>query len=354
MKGPGDESQRAARDEAAATPAPARHAVSDLLAGRRAIVDEAKAWLDRNRRRIALLGPAGLYLVIVGGLLFHAAGITMGLLLTAVIGVLGPRVPADTMLSLYRAEPVAPGQAEGLRAAMTTLSGRAGLTNEPALAIIPSLAVGAFSVGHAPRTALLMTEGLLRRMSLRELVAIAAHEIAHIHNGDLPVFALADTLVRVAQVLFYLGVFLLSANLLAWLAGEPGIAWLPVALLLCAPMLNAQLQLALPRDRDLEADRLAAMMLGDTHAVTAAASLLGDGHGSILDDFRLPVPQRRCPLPSPLRCHADAAARIAALAGHPPAALLPPLTVPDEPMISLLGFGPVEMRPRNRWPGLWF
>lgn len=353
MTGPGNDSQPAAQDDTAAPvrPAPMVH---DLLDGGRAIVDRVLAWGGRNRGRIALLGPVCVYLMVAGGLLFHGTGVLVAIAATALIAVFGPRASADTMLSLYRAEPLAPGQAQGLRLAIATLSDRAGLPSAPALAIVPSLAVGAFSVGCEPRVALLMTEGLLRRMGLRDLVAIAAHEIGHIHNRDLPQFALADTLVRVAQLLFYGGVLMLAINVLLWLAGEPANGWLPIMLLLCAPMLNSQLQLALPRDHDLEADRVAAMLLGDKYTVTSTAGGYEAGQGSVLDDFRLPVPQRHVPLPSPLRCHAPSEVRIAALTDHPPIVLLPPLTIPDEPMISLLGFGPVEMRPRNRWPGLWF
>ena len=353
MTGSGDDIPPAP-PQAASAPPRATFAIPNLFASLRRLPARALVFFRRYRWHLALLGPACAYLMITAGLLFHATGVLLALVVTALLSTFGTRVPVDTMLSLYRAEPVAPGQAQGLRAAIEALSLRAGLPTEPALAIIPSLAVGAFSAGGGSRVALFMTEGLLRRLGLRDLVAIAAHEIGHIRNGDLAVFALADSLTRVAQLLFYSGALLVMAGLLLWLSGEPAIGLLPILLLLMAPALNSQLQFALPRDHDLEADRAAAMWLGDAHAVTHAAALLDPGRGSPQDDFRLPVPQRRSPLPSPLRCPPDIETRISALASRPPAVLLPPLAIPDEPMISLLGFGPVEMRPRNRWPGLWF
>jgi hypothetical protein len=40
-----------------------------------------------------------------------------------------------------------------------------------------------------------------------------------------------------------------------------------------------------------------------------------------------------------------------ALSGKP---MLPPLVFAERPQISLVGFGPMSMRPRVRFPGVWF
>jgi heat shock protein HtpX len=31
-----------------------------------------------------------------------------------------------------------------------------------------------------------------------------------------------------------------------------------------------------------------------------------------------------------------------------------PLVIVEQPMMTLVGYGPGDMRPRYRWPGLWF
>jgi len=318
------------------------------------VFERGTNFLVKNRWRLALLGPTAIYLALAGALFFGPTGVLLAAAVIAMLASFSEHIPADTWLSLYRAEPVAPGQAQALRLAVSSLSDRAGLVHEPALAIVPSLSVGAFSVGSGPRVAVLMTEGLLRRFQLPQLVAIAGHEIGHIKGGHLAVFSIADAMVRTAQLLFYTGVACLTADGVLWLTGEPTIPLLPVALLLLAPALNSALQMALPSDMEFEADQMAAHLLGQTKFVQDAEQSRELDRGSMLDDFRLPVPQRRIPIPSPLRCQAGAGARAAALATRPPAVLLPPLEVRQEPMISLLGFGPVEMRPRDRWPGLWF
>jgi heat shock protein HtpX len=311
-------------------------------------------WFTERFDGVALLAPAFAYLGLIGALFFGSVGFLIALMASAIIGLAGQRLSADFMLSLYGAEPIAPTQGASLRGALATLAQRADIKDPPALAVIPSLTVGAFAVGTHPRTALLVTEGLLRRHALSDVVALLAHEMSHIRNGDLPLFALADTLTRVAQVLAYVGLILAGLEALAWFIGDHWIRWWPIALLLLAPAANSQLQLNLAGPRERDADISAAELLGDPALLIAVLAKVTPDQGSPLDDVRLPVPQRRTPNPSPLRSHPPSRSRIAALTSRPPTKRHESLVVRDEPMVSLIGYGPIEMRPRNRWPGIWF
>lgn len=340
--------------EAAVTPRQTVSRGAVLWDRAQSLVPRAQTWWERHHDKAQLAGPAAAYLAVVCVLLFGPWGLLAAVLASALLVRYGPSVSADTMLSLYRAQPIAPRQGAALRGALATLATRAELKSTPAIAIIPSMAVGAFSAGHEPRTAILMTEGLLRRYSLREIVTITAHEIAHMKAGDLPFFALADVMTRLAQALCYLGTALFAVDTLAWLIGEDLVSWWVVALLLLAPCLNSQLQLALPRQREYDADRLASSLLGSTDQVAALALAMEPDFGTPFDDFRFPLPQRRSPIPSPARAHLAGSIRADRLREGDPPSLLPPLTITDEPLVSLVGVGPIEMRPRNRWPGLWF
>lgn len=334
---------------------PARDAVSqDMMARGRLLALACQTWVLAHRDEALLLGPVAVYLGVVGLALFHAAGLVMALVAVAVLATLAARLSADTMLSLYRAEPIAPGQGAALRSAISLIAERAQLPQPPAIAVIPSDAIGAFSVGRHPRLAILFTEGLLRRFSLREIAGIAAHEVAHIKANDLGFFALADVTTRLAQALAYVGVALFALNTVAALAGEQLFNWGTVTLLLLAPCANSQLQLRLPRQREHDADRLAAQLLGDVATMTAVALAMPPDFGAIIDDFRLPVPQRRSPIPSPVRAHLAGSERADKLRTGEPPVLLTPFVIVDEPLISLVGVGPIEMRARDRWPGLWF
>ena len=302
---------------------------------------------------LLLAGPSLAYLAVIAVLLFGSFGLVIAIIGGLALVTLGTRISADTMLSLYRAEPLGLGQGAALREAVATLSARADLPEPPALAIIPSLAVGAFGVGTGQRRAILLTEGLVRRHGLPELAAIAAHEIAHMRAGDMPRLALADTITRVAQAMFYLGLVLAALSAILWLAGEGIIDWLTIALLIAAPTLSSQLQLALPRDHDYAADDAAARLLGDRGLMARVAESGSSDTGNLLDDLRIPVPQRHVPLPSVFRAHPAGFERARRIRTDEPATL-PPLLIRDEPLISLAGVGPIEMKPRDRWPGLWF
>ncbi len=113
------------------------------------------------------------------------------------------------------------------------------------------------------------------------------------------------------------------------------------------------LQLWLPREREFTADRAAALMIGDALGVASAISRFDPSTGNVADDLLPPVPARKVPLLSMLRCPPPAAARIAQLNAlqTPP---MPPLDIEEGPRTSLVGVGPIAMRTRYRWPGVWF
>ncbi len=87
--------------------------------------------------------------------------------------------------------------------------------------------------------------------------------------------------------------------------------------------------------------------------LASAISRLEVSNGALWDDLLPPVPARKVPLPSLLRWPPPAEQRIKRLRAleAPP---MPPLDIEEVPRISLVGVGPIAMRPRYRWPGVWF
>lgn len=322
---------------------------------------------DRNLRS-AIAGPdasanlvqSGLLLAAFAALLitacwpvFGAAGILLaGLAVAAVVG-LALRLPPHTVMWLYgaqRSDPRALQQVDGLTA---VLAERAQLPRPPVLYVIPSTLLSAFSVGTPDRSSIAVTEGLLRRLTMREIAAVLAHEMGHVRRGDLLVLGIADIVTRFAQALYYLGLGLAALNVFRLLTGEERISWLTVALLVLAPALLNLLQLLLSRTREFGADREGALLTGDPLGLASAISRLETSTGTFTDDLMPPVPARKVPQPSMLRCLPPAEKRIARLRAFdaPP---MPPLDIAEGPRISLVGVGPIEMRPRYRWPGVWF
>ena len=256
-------------------------------------------------------------------------------------------------MRIYGARPYEAGDLAQFDRITSELARRAGLPRAPRLYVVPSMLLSAFSVGSSKRFAIAVTEGLLRRLTMREVAAVLAREVAHAQRGDLFVLGIADIVSRCAQALYYVGLALAALNVLRGISGGETVPWLSVLLLVLAPTLMTSLQLALSRSREIEADRAAALLTGDPLGVASAISRLDSSPGS---------PARR-----PHAAGAGAQGAAALDAALPPPAdrriprlntfqapPMPPLDIAEGPRISLIGVGPIEMRPRYRWPGVWF
>ena len=309
---------------------------------------------------LAILAQAGVLLAGFAALLtlilwpeFGNGAVIIALLVASGIVVSARRVAPWTIMRIYGARPYEAGDLAQFDRITSELARRAGLPRAPRLYVVPSMLLSAFSVGSSKRFAIAVTEGLLRRLTMREVAALLAREVAHAQRGDLLVLGIADIISRCAQGLYYAGLALAALNVLRVITGAETVPWVSVLLLILAPILMTSLQLALSRSREIEADRAAALLTGDPLGVASAISRLDSSPGSPLDDLMPPVPARKVPLPSMLRYPPPAERRIPRLNTFqaPP---MPPLDTTEGPRISLIGVGPIEMRPRYRWPGVWF
>ena len=302
---------------------------------------------------LMLIAGFGLLTLVCATLLAGWIGALLGLLATGLLIHFGPRMPARATLRLYHAVPLDPGQSDKLYRILGLLSQRAGLAQTPRLHVIPSLMLNAFCVGVAGEAAVAVTEGLLRRLSMREIAGVLAHEIGHIKNDDLPILNLADTLTRATQLMAWLGLLLLVLEIPALAMGYAGVSWLGIILLLLAPLLANRLQLSLPRTREGEADAAAAMLTGDALGLAAALGQIAPSEGRLIEDVAPPF-ARKVSQPSLLRAHPAMAERIAQLRLLAERGDLPAFTTREEPMVLLAGLGPISMRARYRFSGVWF
>lgn len=273
----------------------------------------------------------------------------------AVAGVLAIALllPPEITMRLYGARPHDAGSFEQVDSILNDLCYRAGLSRLPRLYAIPSMTLSAFSIGTPQRSAIAVTEGLLRQLTLREIAGLLAREVSHIAHGGLAALAIADVVTRVAQVLYYVGAALIAVNLWRLLIHEEVVPWLTVILFVLTPAAMNLVQLALSRSRVFAVDRSAALLTGDPLGLASAIARLDPSIGTPLDDLLPPVPARRVPQPSMLRAPPPAEQRIKYLnmLDAPP---MPPLDIEEGPRISMIGVGPIAMRPRYRWPGVWF
>jgi heat shock protein HtpX len=225
-----------------------------------------------------------------------------------VLAMNNPIASPRLLMSLYRARPIRQAEAPRLYAIVHELSRRAGLERLPVLFLVPTRLMNAFTTGDRQDAAIAVSDGLLRRMELRELTGVLAHEISHVANGDIRVMAFADLVSRVTGMLSLFGQILLLISLPLWLLSAADIPWLPILLLLFAPTLSALVQLALSRSREYEADRNAAELSGDPEGLASALRKLEYQQAGLWE--RLFMPTRRIPEPSMLRSHPPTEERV--------------------------------------------
>lgn len=168
-----------------------------------------------------------------------------GILFVGVVGIpallLGGRHAGKLVLRMYRAQPLERHTAPQLTELTRELARRAGLPEVPRLYYIPSAAPLAFSVGLGTAGAVALSDGLVRLLSWRELVGVVAHEVAHIAGQDTRVMGVADVASRLVSGLSFAGQVLIIVNLPLYLMGEQGMPWLPLFILVAAPLLMSLL-----------------------------------------------------------------------------------------------------------------
>lgn len=317
-----------------------------------------KAQLKEHRQRniihsIMLVSGLGLILAVASMLLWGLKGVAVSLIAIGLLIITAPAIPPAAVMRLYRARKLPPGD-DQLNRIVDELTSRANLPHRPDLYIIPSATMNAFATGTQDKPTIAITEGLLRRLTLREIAGVLAHETSHILNNDLWLMNLADLITRFVQTLSYVALFLALTNLLGLMTGAEPISWWAVLLLYFAPAISSLLQLGLSRAREFDADLEAAALTGDPMGLASALTRLDESQGQFWEDLTYPVPTRKIPHPSLLRTHPptrDRIARLHELTGHQP---LRQIVITEEPMVSMLGYGPIEMRPRYRFPGVYF
>jgi heat shock protein HtpX len=320
-------------------------------------LDETHSRLHKARNDLhtaVLVGGLGLLTAFCAWLLWSWTGVVFTIAWLGILYAFAPRLPPQVVMRLYRARLLDPQHGGQIVHIAGELARRAELPAAPRVYVIPSMTLNAFATGTRENAVIGLTEGLLRRLTLREVAGVLAHEISHVRNNDLAVMGLADIMTRFTQALSYLALFLAIFHLPGILLGDSDVSLLALMLLYLAPTIGSLLQLGLSRTREFDADLEGAALTGDPSGLASALGKLERYQGHFWEDMMLPVPARRIPQPSLLRSHPPTEERIARLQALEAGKLPAPIEVVEEPMISLVGLGPIAMQPRYRFPGVWF
>ncbi len=196
-------------------------------------------------------------------------GIIFALLSILIVVLFSPHVPPQLLLRALKARRFSALDFPQLFNAAALIAERADLDFVPELYYIPSDEMNAFAVGDSKNVAICLTGGLIQRLTGRELVAILAHEAAHIRNKDLMVMRLAVIAGRITEALSFFGKILFIISLPAFIGGDV-VFLAPLFIIIFAPTVSIFLQLALSRTREFEADRLSTQLTGDPAALITA------------------------------------------------------------------------------------
>jgi heat shock protein HtpX len=334
------------------------HAMAGLIDAERERAHQTRNWLHTVLLLAGIIGIA----MLSAWLIWSWAGVVWALIAIGALMFFAPRVPPEAVMRMFKARRVDPRVGGEVTRVLAVIAERAGLASVPSLYIVPSTTLNAFATGNENRSAIAVTDGLVRRLTLRELAGVLAHEVSHIRNRDLFVMMLADAITRAAQVFSYIAVILAVFNILTLLGGGTQVSWLAIIVLYLAPTVSSLLQLGLSRTREYDADLDGAMLTGDPEGLASALRRLDQYQGAFWEDMMLPIPARRVPQPSLLRTHPATEERIARLFEViRPEALARrgleksrPIVLLETPPGVIAGASPFELMPRRRWPGMWY
>ncbi len=220
----------------------------------------------------------------------------------------GPAIARETIFRWFGARPLRPAELPGLFCILADVCRRARLSRLPDIYCLPAPGdMNAYALGGPEGAAIVLTEGLLRRMTWDEIAAILAHEVAHIRNNDIWTMSWAAALHRTIEWTSLIGLVSLRAE-----HAEHGVAAnRPLAALLrAAPSIAQLLRLALSRTRELDADATALELTGDSRALIAALDKLERHHAGLP---ALPIASRENGTMRLLRSHPATSERVGAL-----------------------------------------
>ncbi len=222
-----------------------------------------KVWL--------LMGVLSILLVLLGNAIGGQAGAALFLIIALAMNFFGYFYSDKIAIKMTGSYPVSEAEAPELYAMVRKLSQRAGIPM-PRLYVTPSDQPNAFATGRNPdKSAVAVTEGIMRLLNRSEVEGVLAHELAHIKNRDVLVGTIAAALA---------GAITMMANAFQWAAifgmgrseEEEGGGGLIGGLLMAflAPIAAMIIQMAISRSREYMADATGARIAGSADGLSNA------------------------------------------------------------------------------------
>lgn len=161
-------------------------------------------------------------------------------------------------------------------ATIRLLSDRGQLPFVPQIVRVPHLVPIALTTGVGEGATIVVSDGLLRILSPRELRGVIAHEIAHMRNRDLPLFAVFDAMQGLTRFVAVTLSVLVVASLPMLIAGHVVVPPTTLLYLSMVPLLTIVLQFAFLRTREYQADLGAVELTDDPEGLATALEKMED------------------------------------------------------------------------------
>ncbi|HEV7367288.1 MAG TPA: zinc metalloprotease HtpX [Gemmatimonadales bacterium] len=204
---------------------------------------------------VLMAGLLGLF-VLVGQLIGGSSGLIAALVIGSIFNFIMYFFSDRLVLRMYGAKVVTAQEAPELYAMVDRLRQRAGLPM-PVVAIAPHEQPNAFATGRNPEHAVVaVTTGILKYVPPDELEGVLAHELAHIKNRDMLISTVAAGIAAALSNLPYLLMFGGGRD------DDNSHPYAQLGLILLAPIGAMLIQFAISRQREFEADRVGAQILG--------------------------------------------------------------------------------------------
>jgi heat shock protein HtpX len=234
---------------------------------------------------VLMAGLLGLFL-LVGQMLGGSSGLVTALIIGSLFNFAMYFFSDRLVLRMYGAQVVTAEQAPELYAMVNRLRQAAGLPM-PKVAIAPHEQPNAFATGRNPEHAVVaVTTGILKYVPPEELEGVLAHELAHVKNRDMLITTVAAGIAGALSNLPYLLMFGGGRD------DDNGNPLAQLGLILLAPIGAMLIQFAVSRQREFEADRVGAQILG--RPMPLANALIR------LDQLAHKIPMNVAPAAAPL------------------------------------------------------
>lgn len=264
--------------------------------------------LKNSLQLVLLISTMLLVLSLIGWVVAGKTGILWSVIIGIFLFLSVPKISPHALLSFNGAKRLSYMQAPEIHDIVQWLSEQAGLKQKPELYYIPRNFLIAYSVGKQPDTAIAISNGLLNILNKRELIAVMAHEISHIHHNDILVMQVTQIIYIITStfaLIAYLTVLLYIPFL--YISEQP-VPWLLMLILITAPNVSVMIQLAISRLREFDADMEAVKITNDPLALASALKKLENYQQGWFQ--RMVMPHRRLRIPKLLNTHPSAKERI--------------------------------------------